>query len=132
MLFRHLIIAAATSGSMAEFAIADEINPGSLPAGAEEYVIPPLPAFDSAIMGTAFRDMPRACRTHVQSVLAGLHYYRGPIDGSWGVKTGAAIARYVGEVGNLGYGLATVPGSKGIIWHIGFAEMGCPMPPYSS
>ena len=105
MLFRHLIIAVATAvtaGSMAEFAIADEINLRSLHVGAEEYAMPPLPALDSSIMGAAFRDMPRACRMHVQSVLARLHYYQGPIDGSWGSKTGAAIARYVSEVGNLG------------------------------
>ncbi|WP_413872102.1 hypothetical protein [Albidovulum sp.] len=96
------------------------------------YEQPPIPAFNIAVMARAFGAVPAACRIQVQKALAVGNFYNGLINGIWGPETAAAIHSYAAAAGNLGYGFSSIKGAKGILWHIGFEEIDCPMPPYTS
>ncbi len=96
------------------------------------YEQPPIPAFNAAVMARAFGAVPVTCRIQVQKALAVGKFYNGPINGIWGPETAAAIRGYAASAGNLGYGFPSIKGAKGILWHIGFEEIDCPMPPYTS
>jgi hypothetical protein len=92
----------------------------------------PIPAFNIAMMARAFGAVPVTCRIQVQKALAAGNFYNGPINGIWGPETAAAIHGYATGAGHLGYGFSSIKGAKGILWHIGFEEIDCPMPPYTS
>lgn len=98
----------------------------------QQFEVPLIPNLNAPLMARAFAAMPAACRVHIQKALAGYNFYSGPNNGAWTPEVAAAISRYVDGASGLGYGFASLAGAKGILWHIGFEEMECPMPPYES
>lgn len=119
--FAAAALAVLVSGASTAFAFAGETSMSPVPE-----------KFMSPFMAKAFQSASMACRLHVQKVLASHNFYSGPFDGAWGPKTAAGIAAYAGGGQDLRYGLATLAGAKGIVWHIGFEEWDCPAPPYTS
>lgn len=102
-------------------------NPGPAPLP-----LPPTPRIsNSGSLAIAFNSLPLPCRKEVQKALTGYGFYHGRINGSWSTEVAQGVVQYVGG-GNLAYSWPTVPGAKGILWHIGFMEHSCPMPPYDS
>lgn len=101
-------------------------------AESEKIPIPPIPSMNIPLMARAFASTPFACRVQVQKILSRYGFYDGPNDGTWTPEVANAIASYVTGASGLGYGFSSVAGAKGILWHIGFEEIECPMPPYNS
>jgi hypothetical protein len=72
----------------------------------------------STLMKKAFQSSPKVCQLQVQKAQASYSFYNGPVDGAWGAGTAAGIAAYAAGGQGLSLSLATLAGSKGIIWHI--------------
>jgi hypothetical protein len=103
------------------------------PSSSSDLPPPPKPQGVTADkMEIAFASVPLNCRVEVQRQLRAYGYYDGEIDGQWSFQIAKAVADYAGGLQTVAYGWSSVAGSKGILWHIGFSEDECPMPPYTS
>ncbi|MCW3784321.1 hypothetical protein [Defluviimonas salinarum] len=101
----------------------------------DAYRLPPLPKptiENSGTMEKAFASVPSACRIQVQKVLTDYGLYAGPVDGTWSDDVALGVGKYAASAGHIAYGWANPKGAKGILWHIGFEEETCPMPPYDA
>ena len=70
---------------------------------------------NSGPMREAFLSFPLQCRIAVQKELKGQGLLHGAPNGAWTRSTAAALAAYVGSLGNLAYNWVSASGSKTIL-----------------
>jgi hypothetical protein len=97
----------------------------------QEVDTPPLPEVSWKTvtpMMLAFREVPNACRKAIQRSLRAHKMYRGSVNGRWNDMVGQALIDYVRATGHMAYGWSSIPGSKGILWHLADPVTDCPTP----